>query len=68
MKVGIKSNLNMLNSIIRFTFPVLDPKNPFWANLFQTLKTAYLFKMRFGTYIKLNMLNSVVTFIFSDLD
>ena len=49
MKVGIKSNLNMVNSIIRFTFPVLDPKNPFWANLFQTLKTAYLFKMRFGT-------------------
>ena len=58
----------MLNSIIKFTFSVLDQKDPFWANLFQTLKTAYLFKMEFGTYIKLNMVNLMVTFIFSALD
>ena len=65
MKVVTRSNLNVLNSIIRFPLSVLDQKDPFWANLFQALKTVYLFKMKFGTQIKLNMLNLMVTFIFS---
>ena len=65
MKVGTQSTLNMLNSIIRI---ILDQKDPFWAILFQTLKTAYLFKMKLGTKIKLNKLNLMLTFIFSALD
>ena len=41
-KFGIKINLNMQNSIVVFTFCVLDRKYPFWANLFQKIKIVSL--------------------------
>ena len=35
-------NSNMLNSIMLFTFPVLDQKYPFWTNLIQKSKIVSL--------------------------
>ena len=34
LKFGTYVNLNMQNSIVVFTFSVLDEKKPFWASKF----------------------------------
>ena len=38
LKFGTNTNLNMQNSMVIFTFAVLDRKHPFWANLIQKIK------------------------------
>ena len=42
IKLGIYTNLNMLNLMVMFTFSVLDWKYPFWANLVENTKTVCL--------------------------
>ena len=42
VKLGIKTISNMQNFIIIFTFSVFIEKYPFWANLFQKVKTVSL--------------------------
>ena len=39
MKHGISANSNMLNSMVVFTFSVLDWNYCFWADLFQKIKS-----------------------------
>ena len=41
-KHGIWINSNMQNSVVVFSFSVLDRKNPFWANLVQKIKIVSL--------------------------
>ena len=38
VKFGSRLNLNMQNSMVVFTFSVLDQKNPFWENLDKKFK------------------------------
>ena len=42
VKFGSRLNLNMQNSMVVFTFSVLDQKNPFLANLAQKIKIVSL--------------------------
>ena len=42
VKFGTYSNLNMQNSVVVFTFPVLDRKHRLWANLVQKIKIVSL--------------------------
>ena len=42
MKFVTYSNLGILNSMVTFTFSVLDQKYPFWANLVQKYKIVCL--------------------------
>ena len=42
LKIGTYTNSNMQNSMILFTFFVLERKYPFWANLFQKIKIVTL--------------------------
>ena len=37
LKFDTLTNLNMQNSMVVFTFSVLDHKNPFFANLFKVV-------------------------------
>ena len=37
LQFGVLTNSNMLNSMVVFTFAVLDQKYPFWANLVQKI-------------------------------
>ena len=36
------TNLNMQNSMVMFTFSVLDRKKPFWGNLIREIKIVSL--------------------------
>ena len=38
LKFGSQNNSNRQNSMVLFTFSVLDAKQPFWATLVQKLK------------------------------
>ena len=38
LKFGTSTNSNMQNSVVVFTFSVLDQKQPFWVNLVQKMK------------------------------
>ena len=38
LKFTTKTNPNMQNAMVKFTFSVLDRKSPFWANLVQKFK------------------------------
>ena len=49
------------------TFPFVDQKYPFWANLIQNNQNC-LFKQEFGTLSTLNVLNSMALLTFSVLD
>ena len=42
IKIGIKGNSSMQNSMVMFTFSVLDQKDPFRANLVQKIKIVSL--------------------------
>ena len=42
LKLGIKTNSNMQNSVVRFVLSVLDLKYNFWANLVQKVETVCL--------------------------
>ena len=42
LKFGSKINSNMQNSMVVFTFSILDGKNFFWANLVQKIKIVSL--------------------------
>ena len=42
LKFGTKTDPNMENSIVTFTFSVLDLKYTFWANLVQKVKVVSL--------------------------
>ena len=42
LKFGTWTNSNMQNSMLMFSFSVLDQKDPFWANLFQKVKVVSL--------------------------
>ena len=42
MKFGTLTNSNMQNSMVVFTFSVLDQKHTFWVNLFQKIKIVSL--------------------------
>ena len=50
-------NSNMLNSIMLFTFPVLDQKYPFWTNLIQKSKIVSL---------NWNLVTTVIVIMFWD--
>ena len=54
----------MQNSVVAFTFSVLDWKHRFGANLAQKIKIVSLFKLKFGTQTNSNMQNSMVMFTF----
>ena len=41
-KLGASTNSKMMNSIVMFTFSVLDRKYPFWPNLVQNIKIVSL--------------------------
>ena len=56
MKVGTRTNLNMLNLMMMFICLALDGKYPFWANLIFTIKV--------GTEPNSNILNLVALFNF----
>ena len=55
----------MQNSILVFTFFVLDHKYPFWENL---IHQNYQFKVKLNTSANQNMQNTIVMFRFSVLD
>ena len=55
MKVDTQINSIMLNSMVMFTFSVLDQIYPFWQIQSR--------KLKMKTLIDLNMLNSVVVFV-----
>ena len=57
----------MQNSMVVFTFSILDEKSPFWANLVKKSQNCQ-FKVKCGTHTNLNMWNSMALFIFSVLD
>ena len=42
LKFGTLTNLNMQNSVVVFTFSILDQKHTFWANLVQKIKIVSL--------------------------
>ena len=42
LKFGTKTNLNKQNSMVVFTFSVLDWKHPLWTNSFQKIRIASL--------------------------
>ena len=42
LKFGSQTNSNMQDSVVLFTFSVLDWKHPFWANLVQKIKIVIL--------------------------
>ena len=52
-----EANSNMLNSIMMFTFPVLDQKYPFWTNFIQKSKIVSL---------NWNLVTTVIVIIFWD--
>ena len=58
-KFATQTNSNMLNSMMMFTFYVLDQKYPFWS------KNDFFFKMEIGIHPNSNMLNLMVMFTFS---
>ena len=62
LKFGTKTNLNMQNSMMLFTFCVFDHKYPSQANLIQKLNCQ--FKLKTGSQMKSNMKNSLAMFIF----
>ena len=47
LKFGTWNNLSLLNSMVIFTFYILNWKYSFWANLIQKFKI--IFKVKFGT-------------------
>ena len=42
LKIGTKTNLDMQNPVLLFTFSVFDWKDPFQANLIQKIETVSL--------------------------
>ena len=42
LKFGTYTNSNMQNSMVVFTFSVLDRKHPFWENMVQKIKIVSL--------------------------
>ena len=48
LKSGSYTNANMQNSMVVFTFFVLNRKHPFWANLVQNVKIVSL-KAKFSS-------------------
>ena len=44
LNFGAKTNWNMQNSLVMFTFSILGRKDPFWANLVKKIK-----KLKSGT-------------------
>ena len=42
LKFGSETKSNILNSVVQFTFSVLEGKHPFWANLVQKIKIVSL--------------------------
>ena len=53
----------MQNSMVMLTFPVIDYKYPFQANLGSEIESCQ-FKLKFGTSTNSNMQNSMVVFTF----
>ena len=66
LKFVTETNSNMRNSMVGFTFPVLDQKY-FWSNFVQKIKICQC-KLKFVTETNLNMWNSMVVLTFSVLD
>ena len=54
----------MQNSMVVFTFSVLDQKNPFWGKSGQKYQVCQ-FKLKFGTKTNLNMQNLTMMVTFS---
>ena len=42
LKLGTSTILNMHNSVVPFTFSLLDRKHPLWANMVQKMKLVSL--------------------------
>ena len=66
LKFGTKTNLNMRNSMMMFTFSVFEHKYLSWVNLVQKIQNC-LFKLKFNTKTNSNMQNLMVS-ILSVLD
>ena len=56
LKFGTKTNSNMQNSMMMFTFFVFNNKYPSWANLIQKFQN-FLFKVKFDTKTNSNIQN-----------
>ena len=67
LKFGYYTNSNMQNSIMVFTFYVLEQKYSFWANLVQKNQNCK-FRLKIGAYANSNMPNSMVLLTFSVFD
>ena len=66
MKFGTRTNSDMQNSLVMFTFSVFDWK--YFLGQICSKKLNCQFKLKFGTKTNLNMCNSVVLFTFSIFD
>ena len=64
MKFGTKTNSNVQNSMVMFTFSVFDQKYPFLGKLVAKLQN-YFFKGKFGTYTDSNVQNLMLMLTFS---
>ena len=67
-KFGPKTNSNMQNSIVLFTFSVLSRKHPFWAYLVQKIKIDSLNWKLVPRLSQSHVQNSMALFSFSVLD
>ena len=56
LKLDIKTNSNMPNSMVMFTFFVLDQNYPFWTNFVKKNQTSWI-KLKFSNYINSCMQN-----------
>ena len=43
LKFGIATNLSVLNTTMKFTFPVFNRKNPVWTNSVQKINGGVIF-------------------------
>ena len=66
-KFGTKTNLNIENSVVMFTFVFFRPEINLLGKFISKMKICW-FKMTFGAYTNWYMQNSMVVFILSVLD
>ena len=53
LKFGSETKSNILNSVVQFTFSVLEGKHPFWANLVQKIKIVSLSQNLIASLIRI---------------
>ena len=63
----LKTNLNMINMVLMFTFSVSDQTFPFCVNFVKNFQNSKIQKMKLGTKMNFYMLNSMLLFTFSVL-